>query len=198
MNIENFNQNNDIPASEENEGNKSSGNNNLKRTTQAALAASMIAMGAVGCDTHPNNTGNETEKPDRFEKQSDLADTLREDEKRPVLDQEKLDVYFSSIKAGNFGKDFYKLTRCRAIDLAIKNGMHVTTDSDVVFKAIGGIPVETTIDGRPVPVSADDYTPEELAIVRMSRSAAGLLHESPTTNEPASESKTNPDLKDFL
>ncbi len=79
------------------------------------MAASVILAGTAGCDSHSNN---KTDKPDRFEKQTDLANIFEINEGKSVLDQKKLDSYFKAMKEGSFdfGKNshFNELIKCRA------------------------------------------------------------------------------------
>jgi hypothetical protein len=186
MNFENFNQK----------------SNKLKKLLRPVLAASVILTETAGCDSHSNNQIDN--KPDRFEKQTSLTNTFEINKGKSVLDQKKLDLYFKSMKEGSFdfGKNshFNELIKCRAIDISMKKGIKVQWDSKVIFKAIGCVPVEIEIDGMPVPVNTADYTQEELNMVRVSQSIQDSLHlhKSSSTPKPDSETKTSPEIKDFL
>ncbi len=224
MSSESFKQDNE-PKAEDAAKSRSLGNK-LRTATQVALATGAVAIGAVGCGDHPENPGAQADKPDRFEKQSDLAGDLERNESRTILDQKKLALYHEAMGSGVFGNDFRELTRYRAIELAIKKGLKVRADSEIIFTSSGGVPVEIKIDGQYVPISPDDYTKDELRAAHAAESirksmekptdsrqgvgnhSVGTFGEpnnaeikrnrNPWGDAPNQGNQTNPDAKDFF
>ena len=130
----------------------------LKRLAQV-LAASSVAVGAVGCDAHSEKAAAQPHKPDRLEKASELFMGNEIVESSASLDQVKLASYHKSMKEGNFGVGFKELSKARAIDLAMKKGFK-TGFNDMTIQSSTGVPVEIIINGQHVPVLTRLHFPQ--------------------------------------
>ncbi|MSU55187.1 MAG: hypothetical protein EXS46_01440 [Candidatus Taylorbacteria bacterium] len=84
------------------------------------------------------------------------------------VDRALLAEYRHNIHTGNFpaeGQD--KRIVARALEIIILKGGSVNKGSTIETKAYRTVPVEIKVDGQFIPVGPDDYTAEELRLVRM-------------------------------
>ena len=68
------------------------------------------------------------------------------------------------------------LTRERAKELAIQNGISVPSGADIRYTTFGSVPVNITVNGREVPYNGRQYTANEAASAYRHSAATGLVN----------------------
>lgn len=137
----------------------------------AVVLAAFTALAGEGCSP---DKGNDVEQVDGRDKQIEVQ--KRYVSPNPAL----LAEYRHNIHTGNFPAEGQnERTLARALEIIILKGMSVNKESRVEVEARGTVPVQIKIDGRIVPVGPDDYTSEELNIVRLVEGISKSLGNAP-------------------
>jgi hypothetical protein len=111
-----------------------------------------------------------------FEKLDANEERLERDweQNNPAFTYKKsLEAYYAALKSNDWEGvgAARRLTKSRAVELARKKGFTAYFFStlgcvgDIDYKMAGAVPIEIIVDGQHVPLSAEDYTKDELEIV---------------------------------
>lgn len=183
----------------------------------AAILAAFTALASEACSPDRGNDGGQA---------GGRSKSVEVQGERMKPNSVLLAEYRKNIHLGNFPSEGQKeRTLARALEIIILKGMSVDKGSRVEVEARGTVPVQIKIDGQFVPVGHDDYTAEELDLVRLVQGISASMGNTPDKNnggsleseerispmaekvfkrtknsEPGAgrEIHTSPDLEDFL
>jgi len=173
-----------------------------KFKTAVTLGATVATLAGAACAPEKGGLTNED-----IENDPDVAKLNRAFAEVEQTDDVLLASYFKHINSGNFPAHMEREILARAKDIASKKGFRIVEGTDIGVTAVGTVPAEITIDGRPVPVGPSDYTPRELQIVRGIQSARESLGGQAVEKKGVSQTGSSPiknsiyvapDLKDFF